>query len=297
MSDASALRLCARFNFGVSKYYMSDKIIINFCPTGMVPTKKETPHVPVSPHEIIEQTHQAFEIGITIAHLHAREDDGQPTYKKSVYQEIFEGVRKHCPGLIICGSTSGRNFPEFEKRSEVIELKPDMCSLTLSSVNFTNQASMNAPDMILRLAAKMKTNGVLPEFEVFDFGMINYGLYLLQKELHTSPVYWNLLFGNIAGFQATWAQMGMAIHEIPSDHFIAFAGLGAAQLKVNANAIAMGYGVRVGIEDSIWWDEKRTQLATNSGLLQRVHHLMEIHEKTLFTSAQLGALGFYNKQR
>ena len=297
MSDASALRLCARFNFGVSKYYMSDKIIINFCPTGMVPTKKETPHVPVSPHEIIEQTHQAFEIGITIAHLHAREDDGQPTYKKSVYQEIFEGVRKHCPGLIICGSTSGRNFPEFEKRSEVIELKPDMCSLTLSSVNFTNQASMNAPDMILRLAAKMKTNGVLPEFEVFDFGMINYGLYLLQKELHTSPVYWNLLFGNIAGFQATWAQMGMAIHEIPSDHFIAFAGLGAAQLKVNANAIAMGYGVRVGIEDSIWWDEKRTQLATNSGLLQRVHHLMEIHEKALFTSAQLGALGFYNKQR
>ena len=297
MSDASALHLWSIFNFGVSKYYMSDKIIINFCPTGMVPTKKETPHVPVSPHEIIEQTHQAFEIGITIAHLHAREDDGQPTYKKSVYQEIFEGVRKHCPGLIICGSTSGRNFPEFEKRSEVIELKPDMCSLTLSSVNFTNQASMNAPDMILRLAAKMKTNGVLPEFEVFDFGMINYGLYLLQKELHTSPVYWNLLFGNIAGFQATWAQMGMAIHEIPSDHFIAFAGLGAAQLKVNANAIAMGYGVRVGIEDSIWWDEKRTQLATNSGLLQRVHHLMEIHEKALFTSAQLGALGFYNKQR
>ena len=115
---------------------MSSKIIINFCPTGMVPLKNHTPHVPISPMEIIEQTHEAYEIGITIAHLHAREEDGTPTYKKSIYQEIFEGVRKYCPDLIICGSSSGRNFPEFEKRSEVIELRPDMCSLTLSSLNF-----------------------------------------------------------------------------------------------------------------------------------------------------------------
>jgi len=263
----------------------------------MVPTKKDTPHVPVSPNEIVEQTHQAYEIGITIAHLHARAEDEQPTYKKSVYQEIFEGVRKNCPGLIICGSTSGRNFPEFEKRSEVIELQPDMCSLTLSSLNFSNQASINSPDMIVRLATKMKEYGVVPEFEVFDFGMINYGLYLIHKGIHTSPVYWNLLFGNIAGFQGSYLQMGLAIHEIPTDHFIAFAGLGASQLKVNASAIAMGYGVRVGVEDNIWWDEKRSRLATNAELLQRVHHLMDVHEKTLFTSAELGALGFYNKQQ
>lgn len=112
---------------------MKKKIVVNFCPTGMVPQKQDTPHVPISPQEIIEQTHEAYEIGVTIAHLHAREEDGIPSYKKSIYQEIFEGVRRHCPDLIICGSSSGRNFPEFEKRSEVIELKPDMCSLTLSS--------------------------------------------------------------------------------------------------------------------------------------------------------------------
>ncbi|MDQ3016640.1 MAG: 3-keto-5-aminohexanoate cleavage protein, partial [Bacteroidota bacterium] len=243
------------------------------------------------------QTQQAYEIGITIAHLHAREEDEQPTYKKSVYREIFEGVKKHCPDLIICGSTSGRNFPEFEKRSEVIELQPDMCSLTLSSLNFANQASVNSPDMIIRLATKMKEYGVVPEFEVFDFGMINYGLYLLNKGIHTAPVYWNLLFGNIAGFQGTYSQMGMALNEIPSDHFIAFAGLGASQLKVNASAIAMGYGIRVGVEDNIWWDEKRSRLCTNTELVQRVHHLMDIHEKTLYTSPELGALGFYNKLR
>ena len=59
----------------------------------------------------------------------------------------------------------------------------------------------------------------------------------------------------------------------------------------------MGYGVRVGVEDNLWYDAARTKLATNNELLQRVHHLMEIHEKTLFTSAEFGALGFYNKQK
>jgi 3-keto-5-aminohexanoate cleavage enzyme len=274
---------------------MTSKTIINFCPTGMVPVKKVTPHVPVSPNEIIEQTHQAYEIGITIAHLHARAEDEQPTYKKSVYQEIFEGVRKHCPGLIICGSTSGRNFPEFEKRSEVIELKPDMASLTLSSLNFSNQASVNPPDMILKLATKMKEYGVTPEFECFDLGMINYGKYLISKEIHTGPYYWNLLFGNIAGFQGTFLQMGVTASEIPNDHFVAFAGLAANQLKVNAAAIAMGYGVRVGIEDNIWWDDQRTRLCTNTELLQRVHQLLDIHQKQLYPSSELGSRGFYNR--
>ena len=89
-------------------------IIINFCPTGMVPTKQMTPYVPESPAEIIEQVHEAFELGITITHLHARDENGAPTWQHDVYARIFEGIREHCPGLIICGSTSGRNFPELE---------------------------------------------------------------------------------------------------------------------------------------------------------------------------------------
>ena len=80
-----------------------------------------------------------------MAHLHARDTDEKPTYKKSVYAEILEGIRRHCPGLIVCFSTSGRNFPELEKRSEVIELCPDMCSLTLSTLNLQKTASLNAP--------------------------------------------------------------------------------------------------------------------------------------------------------
>jgi uncharacterized protein (DUF849 family) len=273
------------------------KILINFCPTGMVPQKVQTPHVPIRPNEIIEQTHEAYEVGITIAHLHARDEAGVPTHLKKTYRDIFEGVRKHCPDLVICGSTSGRNSPEFEKRSEVIELRPDMCSLTLSSLNFLRQASMNAPDMIIALAEKMKNFGVVPELECFDMGMINYGKYLIKKGVIEGPMYWNLLFGNIAGFQPTLTQMGAALQEIDKDHMVSLTGLGDYQLPVNAAAIALGYGVRIGIEDNIWWDSSKSRQCTNLELVRRIHTLIEINEKQFLEPSEFGEMGFYNVKR
>ena len=271
--------------------------IINFCPTGMIPTKKMTPHVPVTPQEIIEQVHEAYELGITIVHLHAREKDETPSSSKNIYREIFEGVRRHCPQLVICGSTSGRNFHEFEKRSEVIELRPDMCSLTLSSLNFFQSASLNAPDMIRQLAQKMNDFGVKPEMECFDLGMINYGKYLIAKNIIKGPYYWNLLFGNIAGFQPDFAHIGVALAGLQGEeHYIALGGLGESQLKINAMAIANGYGIRIGLEDNTWFDKNRQQKATNISLLKRAHQLMAIHETSLMTSVEFGKKGFYNEQ-
>jgi 3-keto-5-aminohexanoate cleavage enzyme len=272
-----------------------DATIVNFCPTGMVPTRAHTPFVPLSPSEIIEQVHEAYSIGITIAHLHARDADGSPTHEISIYAKIFEGIRRHCPDLVICASTSGRNHPEFEKRSAVIELQPDMCSLTLSSLNFHEQASVNSPDMIGRLAEKMNEYGVKQELECFDPGMINYGKYLIHKGVLQPPFYWNLLFGNIAGFQANPLQMGAALAELTGpDHFIAFGGIGQSQLKSNAMAIACGFGVRVGLEDNLWMDTQKKTKASNIALLKRVHELMEIHGRGLFTATDFGKQGFYN---
>jgi len=274
------------------------KTIINFCPTGMVPTKKITPHVPVTVAEIVDDVHLAWEKGITIVHLHARQADEKPDWRPETYRDIFEGVRKYCPGLIICASTSGRDVQDFERRSAVIELKPDMCSLTLSSLNFINQASVNAPDMVTRLAEKMKTFGVIPEMEAFDLGMINFGLHLQKKGTMETPFYWNLLFGNIAGMQADMLTVGLAVQSIPADgnHYICLAGLGGFQLPVNAMAIANGLGIRIGLEDNIWFDAARTRLATNNDLIRRAHVLMEIHERELMTGDELGALGFYNRK-
>lgn len=269
-------------------------IIINFCPTGMIPSKRTNPYVPESPAEIVEQVHEAFEMGITIAHLHARDQNGVPAWESQIYAKIFEGIREYCPGLIICGSTSGRNFPELEKRSALLELMPDMASLTLSSMNFINTASVNSPDIILGLLARMREYGVHPEFECFDMGMINYGNYLIRKGLAEPPYYWNILLGNIAGIQAKPLHMGMALAEIPGNHHIAFAGLGNDQLVAVSMAISQGLGVRIGLEDNIWLDQNRTIPARNIDLVRRVHQLIEIHGQSLLSSAEFGKFGFYN---
>jgi len=272
-------------------------IIVNFCPTGMVPTKKDSAHLPVAVSEIVEQVHEAWEIGITVVHLHARAEDGRPSPSTEIYARIFDGVRKHCPELVICASTSGRGGVPLEQRLAVMDLRPDMCSLTLGSLNFGTEASVNSPETIVALATRMEECGVHPELECFDLGMINYGKYLVRKGLLDGPRYWNLLFGNVAGFQATLAQMGSALAEIPEADQVALAGLGRCQLPVNAIAIAQGVGVRVGLEDNLWWDDERTRLATNRELLERVHALMRLHGHSLMTAKTFGEHGFYNAQR
>ncbi|MBP6875213.1 MAG: 3-keto-5-aminohexanoate cleavage protein [Candidatus Eisenbacteria bacterium] len=254
---------------------MPPGFIINFSPTGMIPTKAMTPEVPVQPAEIVAQICEAAALGANMVHIHARDPEtGQPSHRKEIYAEIIRAVRKQCPGLVISVSTSGRQVAEFEKRSEVLDLqgdaKPDFASLTLSSLNFNKQASINTPQMIQSLAAKMRERGIRPELEAFDLGMINYAKYLAKKDLLRPPFYFNLILGNIACAQATLLSLGLMINELPPESIWSVGGVGDAQASMNAMAIVAGGGVRVGLEDNIWYDEERTRLATNRELVERV---------------------------
>ncbi len=270
---------------------MDEKVIINFTPTGMIPTKEMTPHVPISVDEVIEDVHKAWEIGITMAHIHARDPEtGEPTYKADIYAKMIEGIRKFAPDLVICVSLSGRNFGEFKKRSEPCDLKgnlkPDMGSLTLSSVNFNKQASVNEPQMIQDLAHKMKELGIVPELEAFDSGMINYARYLAKKRLLEPPFYFNLLLGNVACAQPDLLHAGIMIKDLPENSFWSLAGIGLSQINMNSVAIAMGGGVRIGIEDNIYYDKKKKKLATNEELVKRIHVLAEANDRALMTSKE-----------
>jgi 3-keto-5-aminohexanoate cleavage enzyme len=254
---------------------MEKNLIINFTPTGMIPTKDMTPEVPVTSDEIIDQVLEASELGVNMVHLHVREaETGLPTYKKALYADIISGIRRKNKDLVISVSTSGRNVFEFEKRSEVLDLKgevkPDLGSLTLSSLNFNKQASVNSPQMIQALAKKMMENHIRPELEVFDLGMINYAKYLIRKGLIKPPYYFNLILGNIACAQANMLSLGLMINELPQDAIWPVGGGGDFQLRMNAMAIVAGGGVRVGLEDNIWYDAHRTRLASNRDLVKRV---------------------------
>lgn len=259
---------------------MSKKFILNFVPTGMIPTKQTTPHVPVTTAEITEQVLEAAELGANMVHLHVRDPETEePTYKKEYYADIIGKIRLNFPDLIICATTSGRTFSEFEKRSEVLDLdgdlKPDFGSLTLSSLNFNQQASINTPQMIQSLAQKMLERGIKPEMEAFDLGMINYAHYLIHKGFIKPPYYFNLILGNIACAQATLLNLGLMIKELPEGAIWSAAGVGDSQLTMNIMALISGGGVRVGLEDNIWFDADRKRLATNRDLIQRIIKIAE----------------------
>tara|TARA_R110000744_G_scaffold60297_4_gene124968 strand:- start:5548 stop:6423 length:876 start_codon:yes stop_codon:yes gene_type:complete len=270
---------------------MSDNFILNFTPTGMIPTKEMTSYVPVSISEIIEDVLCANDIGITMVHLHARNPiTNAPAYNKELYAEIIEGIRKYAPELVICVSLSGRDFNKLEQRSDPLFLegllKPDMGSLTLSSLNFNKVASINSPDMINDLANLMIERGIVPELEVFDTGMINYSKYLIKKGMIQPPFYFNLLLGNIACAQANLLHAGMMINELPENSLWSLAGIGADQLKMNSISISIGGGVRVGLEDNIWFDKSRTKLATNTDLLKRIHIIAQANEREVMKSKE-----------
>jgi uncharacterized protein (DUF849 family) len=267
-------------------------LIVNFTPTGMVPTKAMTPHVPVSVAEIVEDVHRAVEIGITMVHLHARDEaSGGPTSSAAIYGRIIAGIRAFAPDLVVCVSLSGRLVGEFERRAEPLELdgalQPDMGSLTLGSLNFARQASMNSPEMVGQLAERMNERGVLQELEVFDAGMLNYAKYLARKGVLQPPHYFNLLLGNVAGAQADLLHAGLLVRDLPDDALWSLAGLGGAQLPMNAVAIAMGGGVRVGLEDNIWYDDRRERMATNADLLRRVRDLALVHGRAVMDPSEL----------
>lgn len=270
-------------------------LIVNFTPTGMIPTKEMTPHVPITPDEIVEDVRRAVDIGITMVHLHARDAaTGKSTYKAEVYGEIIAGIRSFSKDLVVCVSLSGRCIKEYEKRAEPLQLegdlKPDMGSLTLSSLNFNREASVNSPDMIQTLANEMRARGILAELEAFDAGMVNYAKYLERKGILEPPHYFNLLLGNIACAQADLLHVGIMIRDLPDNSFWALAGVGNYQLMMNSVAIVSGGGVRVGLEDNIWLDAARTRLASNSDLLRRIHRLAEASERRVMSPGKLRKL-------
>ena len=270
-------------------------LIINVCPTGMIPTRASTPHVPLSVDEIVQDAIAVADAGAQMVHLHARDEEtGRPTSDTRYFERILTGIRRERPQLICCVTTSGRNWPEFERRSEVLLLeglaKPDMASLTLGSLNFLTGPSSNAIHMVERLAMCMKENGIKPELEVFDTGMINLARYLERHRILEGRKYFNLLLGNLNTAAATIGDLAHLVAALPEDSVWAAAGLGAFQLPMNVAAILAGGNVRIGLEDNIHYDAARTQLATNTQLVQRLVRISQEFDRPLATCAQARAM-------
>ncbi len=255
----------------------------------MVPRRRDYPAVPEQPDEIAAAVMTAVSAGASAVHLHARDANGDPTYLVERYREVVAAVRRRSPDIVISVSTSGRQHRRFEERGQVLdlggELKPDLASLTLGSMNFPTQASINEPDMIRRLADAMRERGIVPELEIFDFGMIDYADYLISRGVLVPPFVCNLLLGSLGTASATALNLALMVQRLPRDAYWQAAGIGRFQWPMTSLGVIMGGHVRTGLEDNLFVDPGKRQPATNDGLVARVAELARASGRALATPA------------
>jgi uncharacterized protein (DUF849 family) len=250
---------------------MSQPVVITVAITGAVPKKADNPAVPVTPAQQIESTHQAFEAGAALVHIHVRNPDESPGSDPELYGRVQEGVRKHCPGMIVQFSTGGRGRDR-SLRGAMLHLRPDMASLATGSVNFPTQIYENPPDFVEGLARTMLENDIKPEVEVFDLAMLYNAANLVKKGLLKDPPHVQFVMGIPNAMPARRTIFDFLRSEIrevmPRATWVA-AGVGRHQWEVNQWCLETGGHVRTGLEDNLRIEPDRLA-ASNAELVKKV---------------------------
>jgi 3-keto-5-aminohexanoate cleavage enzyme len=244
------------------------KLIITVAPTGSLPTKEMTPHVPITPEEIIETGVRCEAAGASVFHIHARNpEDQSASTDYGIFEAIYNGLKERTR-MILQISTGGRAGSAHEQRADRLKLRPEMASLTTGSVNFPNSVYENSPQLIQALAADMKTLNIKPEMEIFDVSMIANASELCQKRLVEPPLHFDFVMGLKGAIPGTIENLVHLKNSIPPSATWTVAGIGRAQLPMNLHAVLMGGHARVGLEDNIYF--RKGELATNEGLVERI---------------------------
>jgi len=235
-----------------------EKVIVTAAVTGSRPTKVMNPAVPYTPEEIAQSAVDCCHAGAAIAHIHVRDPEtGKPDFRSELFREVMERIRNHCD-MLINFTTSGLHLtgPDIiEKRLQPVALQPDMCSLDVGSVNFSDAAFVNPPEWARVAARRMRDSGVKPELEVFDVGHIYQALNLIEEGLIEHPPYVQLCMGVRWGVEATPENLLFMKSKLPLDAQWSVLGVGRAQREMVALGILLGGNVRVGFEDNIYLRE------------------------------------------
>jgi len=246
---------------------MTTPAIITVAITGAIPRKADTPAVPVTPSEQIESTHEAFEAGASVVHIHVRNPDESPSSDPQLFALVQEGILKRCPKMIVQFSTGGRGRSQNE-RGRMLYLKPDMASLATGSVNFPAQIYENPPQLVEDLARSMLEYSVKPEIEVFDVAMLYNAKIMADRGLLKRPCQVQFVMGIPNALPARRKLLQFLISELKElmpDATWSAAGIGRHQLEVNQWCLELGGHLRTGLEDNIKFDKDR--LARSNGEL------------------------------
>jgi len=250
---------------------MSDPCIITVAVTGSLPQKRDNPAVPITVQEQIESTHEAFEAGASLVHLHVRNDDGTATSSPERFAQVLEGIRKHCPGLIVQFSTGGRSGAGRERGAH-LALKPDMASLATGSVNFPTRVYDNSPELVEWLASEMRDLGIKPEIEAFDLSMIFQAARLQTEEMIKGPLHVQFVMGIRNAMPVDREVLEFYVKTLqrvaPGSTWTG-AGIGKDQMTLARWSLELGGHCRTGMEDNVRLD-KNTLAPSNAALVRAV---------------------------
>jgi len=266
---------------------MARPVIITCAVTGSAPSPKLSPHVPVTPEQIANEAIAAAKAGAAVVHIHVRDPKtGGASMEKQYYKEVVERIRADGVDVLINLTSGagggytpspedprraapGSNLSAPEKRVEhILELKPDLCSLDVATMNFGEYVFMNIPAHLRRMAEMINSAGVKPEIEVFDTGHVRLACDLIEKGFLKAPVLFQLCLGIPWGAPATTEAMLNLRNMLPAGSLWASFGISRAEFHMAAQAVILGGHVRVGLEDNLYLD--RGKLAPgNAPLVQR----------------------------
>lgn len=262
---------------------MPDKLIITVAPTGSMPRKEQTPHVPVTTEEIVADALRCEQAGASVLHIHTRDEDQNPSDDPARFADVVRGLKGRTD-LILQISTGGRAGVDLASRIKRLAAGGEMASLTTGSVNFPNSAYVNPPDLIDGLAAEMQRRGIKPEMEVFDLSMLYNALDLVKRGLADAPLQFNFVMGLKGAMPAKVEHLAHLVTFLPPGSTWTVSGMGAAQLTMAVHAILMGGHVRVGLEDNIYF--RKGELASNVMLVERIVQISRLLGREVATPAE-----------
>ena len=279
------------------------KVIISCAITGSIHTPSMSPYLPVTPSEIAESALGAAAAGAAIVHLHARDPgDGRPDQSPQAF-EPFLKIIKQASNVVINLTTGGSPFMAVEERVKPAALwQPEVASLNMGSMNFGlfpmlkrykhfkhdwEPAMLEAShDLVFRNSFKdiryaldtLNATGARYEFECYDTSHLHNLHYFWTEGLVQAPLFIQTCFGLLGGIGAHPEEVlhmkRTADRLFGDDYHWSVLGAGAAQMKVAAQAAAMGGHVRVGLEDNLWIG-KGELAPSNAAQVTKVRQIIE----------------------
>jgi len=243
-------------------------VVITVGPTGGQTTRQMTPHLPTSPDEIAREVTAAYHAGATVASLHFRDRDHRPTADLAIARRTVELVQEQSP-ILVQVSSGVSTEATFDERLALMELRPQMATLSPCSMSFGGGEFRNPPDFVRRLAGRMQELGIKPELEIYDTGHVPAALKLQEEGLIEGPLQFGIVLGVPGGMAATAANLAHIVQTLPDDAVWQAIAVGRANFEMAAVAMAMGGNVRTGLEDNIYLS--RGELAPgNAPLIERM---------------------------